>query len=165
MKARKKHLIPVYIILAVMAFIMILPFVWTLLTAFKTQSEALQVPPRILPSSWSPRNFESVLQVLPFGKFFYNTFAMIVLRVLGSVFFSALAAFAFARLEFPGKKVLFTMVLLQMMVPGQIFIIPAMVSDELALTREGDRVRIEYSAQEGLSNQSTAFDNLLLPDA
>ena len=124
MKARKKHLIPVYIILAVMAFIMILPFVWTLLTAFKTQSEALQVPPRILPSSWSPRNFESVLQVLPFGKFFYNTFAMIVLRVLGSVFFSALAAFAFARLEFPGKKVLFTMVLLQMMVPGQIFILP-----------------------------------------
>lgn len=78
----------------------------------------------ILPSSWSPRNFESVLQVLPFGKFFYNTFAMIVLRVLGSVFFSALAAFAFARLEFPGKKVLFTMVLLQMMVPGQIFILP-----------------------------------------
>lgn len=124
MKARKKHLIPVYIILAVMAFIMILPFVWTLLTAFKTQSEALQVPPKILPSSWSPRNFESVLQVLPFGKFFYNTFAMIVLRVLGSVFFSALAAFAFARLEFPGKKVLFTMVLLQMMVPGQIFILP-----------------------------------------
>lgn len=49
--------------------------------------------------------------------------------------------------------------------PGQIFIIPAMVSDELALTREGDRVRIEYSAQEGLSNQSTAFDNLSLPDA
>ena len=49
---------------------------------------------------------------------------MIVLRVLGSVFFSALAAFAFARLEFPGKKVLFTMVLLQMMVPGQIFILP-----------------------------------------
>ena len=124
MKAGKKHLIPVYIILAVMAFIMILPFVWTLLTAFKTQAEALQVPPRILPSSWSPRNFESVLQVLPFGKFFYNTFAMIVLRVLGSVFFSALAAFAFARLEFPGKKVLFTMVLLQMMVPGQIFILP-----------------------------------------
>ena len=49
--------------------------------------------------------------------------------------------------------------------PGQIFIIPAMVSDELALTREGDRVRIEYSAREGLSNQSTAFDNLSLPDA
>ena len=39
------------------------------------------------------------------------------------------------------------------------------MSDELALTREGDRVRIEYSAQEGLSNQSTAFDNLSLPDA
>lgn len=124
MKARKRHLIPVYIILAVMAFIMVLPFVWTFLTAFKTQSEALQVPPKILPSSWSPRNFTAVLQILPFGKFFYNTFAMIVLRVLGSVFFSALAAFAFARLDFPGKNVLFMLVLLQMMVPGQIFILP-----------------------------------------
>ena len=116
-------MIPVYIILAVMAFIMILPFVWTLLTAFKTQAEALQVPPRILPSSWSPRNFESVLQVLPFGKFFYNTFAMIVLRVLGSVFFSALAAFAFARLQFAGRDLVFTLFLALMMIPGELVVI------------------------------------------
>lgn len=122
MKKRKN--IPVYVVLVVMAFIMILPFVWTILTAFKTQSEALKVPPQILPSSWSFRNFTAVMEVLPFATFFLNTFLMMVFRVLGSVFLSALAAYAFARLEFPGRNLLFGVILLQMMVPGQIFILP-----------------------------------------
>ncbi len=122
MKKRKN--IPVYVVLVVMAFIMILPFVWTVLTAFKTQAEALKVPPQILPSSWSFRNFTAVMEVLPFATFFLNTFLMMVFRVLGSVFLSALAAYAFARLEFPGRNLLFGVILLQMMVPGQIFILP-----------------------------------------
>ena len=121
MKKRKN--IPVYVVLVVMAFIMILPFVWTVLTAFKTQAEALKVPPQILPSSWSFRNFTAVMEVLPFATFFLNTFLMMVFRVLGSVFLSALAAYAFARLEFPGRNLLFGVILLQMMVPGQIFIL------------------------------------------
>lgn len=124
MKAEKRRNMLVYFILIVMAFIMVLPFIWTILTAFKTQSEALKVPPQILPSSWSPRNFIAVTEVLPFGIFFLNTFLMVLFRVLGSVFFSALAAYAFARLEFPGRNLFFTIVLLQMMVPGQIFILP-----------------------------------------
>jgi len=124
MKYKKRKNIPVYIVLIIMAFIMVLPFIWTILTAFKTQSEALKVPPQILPSSWSLRNFKAVLEILPFGKFFTNTFLMILFRVMGSVFFSALAGYAFARLEFPGKNILFAIILLQMMVPGQIFILP-----------------------------------------
>lgn len=124
MKAKNKRNIIVYIVLILMAFIMILPFVWTFLTAFKTQSEALEVPPQILPSSWSFRNFEAVMNALPFANFFINTFLMVLFRVLGSVFFSAMAAYAFARLEFPGKNLLFGVILLQMMVPGQIFILP-----------------------------------------
>lgn len=132
MKAKNKRNIVVYVVLILMAFIMILPFVWTFLTAFKTQSEALEVPPQILPSSWSFRNFEAVLNALPFVNFFINTFLMVLFRVLGSVFFSALAAYAFARLEFPGKNLLFGVILLQMMVPGQIFILPQyMIVSEL----------------------------------
>ncbi|MDO4337239.1 MAG: carbohydrate ABC transporter permease [Eubacteriales bacterium] len=107
-----------------MAFIMVLPFVWTFLTSFKTQAESLKVPPQILPSSWSFKNYKAVMEVLPFDKFFLNTVLMVVFRVLGSVFFSALAGYAFARLEFPFKNFLFTLVLLQMMVPSQIFILP-----------------------------------------
>ena len=119
----RKHII-VYLLLAVLAVIMVIPFVWTILTAFKTQSEALKVPPQILPSSWSFRNFEAVTEALPFANFFWNTFLMVFFRVLGSVFFSALAAYAFARLEFPGKSIFFAVILMQMMVPGQIFILP-----------------------------------------
>lgn len=124
MKTKKRRNIFVYAVLILMAFIMVLPFVWTILTAFKTQSEALKVPPQILPSSWSPRNFTVVMEALPFLTFFKNTFLMVLFRVLGSVFFSAMAAYAFARLEFPGRNLLFGLVLLQMMVPGQIFILP-----------------------------------------
>lgn len=124
MKSKNKKNLAVYLILIIMAFIMILPFVWTILTSFKTQAEALKVPPQILPDSWSPRNYIAVVNTLPFVKFFTNTFLMMIFRVLGSVFFSALAAYAFARLEFPGRNFLFVIVLLQMMVPGQIFILP-----------------------------------------
>jgi len=133
MKHKNRKNILVYMALIIMAFIMVLPFIWTILTAFKTQSEALQIPPQILPSSWSLRNFKAVMEVLPFGKFFVNTFLMILFRVLGSVFFSALAGYAFARLEFPGKNALFAIILLQMMVPGQIFILPQyMIVSKLA---------------------------------
>lgn len=124
MKSKSRKHIIVYLLLAVLAVIMVIPFVWTILTAFKTQSEALKVPPQILPSSWSFRNFEAVTEALPFANFFWNTFLMVFFRVLGSVFFSALAAYAFARLEFPGKNIFFAVILMQMMVPGQIFILP-----------------------------------------
>lgn len=124
MNSMKKKHFAVYLVLIIMAFIMILPFVWTILTSFKTQAEALKIPPQILPSSWSFRNYKAVCDVLPFATFFLNTFLMVFFRVLGSVFFSALAAYAFARLEFPFKNVLFMLVLLQMMVPSQIYILP-----------------------------------------
>lgn len=124
MKTKRNKNALLYLVLMIMAFIMVLPFIWSILTAFKTQSEALKVPPQILPSSWNPRNFKTVMETLPFGRFFFNTAVMVIFRVLCSVFFSAMAAFAFARLEFPGKKLFFTIILFQMMVPGQIFILP-----------------------------------------
>lgn len=124
MKSKKGKRGLIYLVLVIMAFIMVLPFVWTILTAFKTQSEALKVPPQILPSTWSLRNFKAVVETLPFARFFFNTAVMVIFRVFCSVLFSAMAAFAFARLEFPGKNLFFTIILLQMMVPGQIFILP-----------------------------------------
>ncbi|MDD3278698.1 MAG: carbohydrate ABC transporter permease [Lachnospiraceae bacterium] len=124
MKTKKKQNIIIYIILVVMAFVMVLPFIWTVLTAFKTQAEALKVPPQILPSSWSFINYVKVSEVLPFAAFFLNTFLMVIARVVCAIFFSALAGYAFARIEFPGKNILFTLVLMQMMLPSQIFILP-----------------------------------------
>lgn len=76
------------------------------------------------PSSLRWENFSSVAGKYNFVRLYFNTFAMMALRVLFAVLFSAMAAYAFARLEFPGKKLGFGLVMFQMMVPVQIFIIP-----------------------------------------
>ena len=122
-KLAKGNLV-VYFLLVLGSIIMVLPFIWSILTSFKTLSESLQIPPGILPDSWSFVNFKSVWNTLPFTHFFTNTFVMISVRLLTSTIFSAMAAYAFARLDFPGKGILFLMVLLPMMVPSQIFILP-----------------------------------------
>ena len=64
------------------------------------------------------------MSLLPFFKFYFNTIIVIVIRVIVSTFFAAMAAYGFARIKFPGRDILFMFVLIQMMVPGQIFIIP-----------------------------------------
>lgn len=70
------------------------------------------------------QNYVTVWKNNDFIQLYFNTFAMMILRVLCAVFFSAAAAYAFARLQFPGKDFLFGIVLFQMMVPVQIFVIP-----------------------------------------
>ena len=124
MKKIKKGNLLIHILLILGAVIMILPFVWMVLTSFKTLAESTQMPPKIFPESLQLSNYTEVMRLLPFDKFYINTILMLVFRVLGSVLFSAMAAYAFARLNFPGKRFLFSLVLLQMMVPGQLFIIP-----------------------------------------
>lgn len=124
MKKIKKGNLLIHIVLILGAVIMVLPFVWMVLTSFKTLAESTQMPPKIFPESVQLSNYTEVMRLLPFDKFYINTILMLVFRVLGSVLFSAMAAYAFARLNFPGKNFLFSLVLLQMMVPGQLFIIP-----------------------------------------
>ncbi|MDO4925575.1 MAG: carbohydrate ABC transporter permease [Turicibacter sp.] len=124
MKKIKKGNLLIHIVLILGAVIMVLPFVWMVLTSFKTLAESTQMPPKIFPDSLQLSNYTEVMRLLPFDKFYINTILMLLFRVIGSVLFSAMAAYAFARLNFPGKNFLFSLVLLQMMVPGQLFIIP-----------------------------------------
>lgn len=116
--------IAIYIVLIFAAVIMVMPFVWTFLTSFKTQSEAVAVPLQIFPSQLRIESYVSAWQTLPFANFFFNTFFMMFFRCLGSVIFSSMAGYSFARLDFPLKNFWFIVVMIQMMVPGQIFILP-----------------------------------------
>lgn len=118
----KKILIHLFLIGG--SIVMILPFLWMALTSLKTMGEATQIPPTIFPNKVMTENYSDVTKLLPFGKFYLNTALMVVLRILGSVIFSAMAAYALARLNFPGKSLLFGLVLFQMMIPVQIFIVP-----------------------------------------
>ena len=113
-----------YVALILGSVVMIFPFVWMLLTSFKTQAESMAVPPQLLPSQWNLDNFITALESLPFVNLYVNTALLILFRVLCAVVFSSMAGYAFAKLNFPFKKFLFTIVLVQMMLPSQIFIIP-----------------------------------------
>ena len=125
MKASKNvSTIVTYTVLVLGSVTMIFPFLWMLLTSFKTQSEAMAIPPKILPSGWELTNFFTALQSLPFTNLYLNTGLMILFRVICAVVFSSMAGYAFAKLNFPGKNLLFGLVLMQMMLPSQIFIIP-----------------------------------------
>ncbi|MDR0884847.1 MAG: carbohydrate ABC transporter permease [Clostridiales Family XIII bacterium] len=114
----------IHLLLVLGGLIMVVPFVWMVLTAGKTLPESTQIPPTIFPKKFQFINFKDVAKVLPFGKFYFNTLLMVLGRVAGSVMFSATAAFACARLKFPGRDLFFGMVLVQMMIPSQIFITP-----------------------------------------
>ena len=84
----------------------------------------MAIPPQILPSQWNFDNFVTALESLPFVNLYINTALLIVLRVLCAVVFSSMAGYAFAKLQFPCKNLLFSIILIQMMLPSQIFITP-----------------------------------------
>lgn len=115
-----------YFFLVIMAFIMIVPFAWMILTALKTNQESISVNPfYIFPhNGWHWENFGKVWKSYNFLILYKNTLLMILFRVICACLTATMAGYAFARLHFPGKNFLFSLVLIQMMIPAQIFIIP-----------------------------------------
>ena len=113
-----------YFFLILGSVIMIFPFVWMILTSSKTVPESMQIPPTIFPANWMLDNFKDAMDSLPFGRLYLNTALMVFFRVICAVFFSSMAGYAFAKLKFRFKNLLFAIVLVQMSLPSQIFIIP-----------------------------------------
>ena len=113
-----------HVLLIVLAALMVLPFAWEALTALKSVTEATRVPPTILPGEWRWSNFVTVFRELPLGEMFTNSVLLTLGRTAGQVLFCSAAAYAFARLEFPGRGLIFAVVLAMLMIPSQLFIIP-----------------------------------------
>ena len=113
-----------YFFLILGALIMVFPFLWMILTSSKTVPESLAIPPTILPKNWMLDNFKDAMASLPFGRLYLNTALMVFFRVVCAIVFSSMAGYAFAKLRFRGKNLLFTVILVQMSLPSQIFIIP-----------------------------------------
>lgn len=114
----------VHVILIVVSALMVVPFVWMVLTAFKTMSEATAIPVRIFPSELRWNNFATLFNSFNFGTMYLNSAVSTVLRVTAQVSFCAMAGYAFARLRFPGRDAIFAVVLSVMMVPPVLYIIP-----------------------------------------
>ncbi len=122
--ARTRSMTLIYVFLILGGILMVFPFVWMILTSLKTNAEAMMIPPTFFPAAASFASFTEAMTSLPFPRLYWNTALLIIFRVLCAVAFSSMAGFAFAKLEFKGKNILFSLVLIQMMLPSQIFIIP-----------------------------------------
>jgi multiple sugar transport system permease protein len=116
----------VHVILIIFSLIMLVPFAWMILTALKTNQESISVNPfYILPhNGWHWENFATVWKSYNFIILYKNTLLMIFFRVVCAVLTATMAGYAFGRLKFPGKNFLFSLILVQMMIPSTIFIIP-----------------------------------------
>lgn len=124
-KASTSTKITIYLVLILVSIVMIVPFLWMILTAFKTQTESTQMNPfLIFPSAFRVDAFLEAWNELNFGRLYFNTFAMIFIRIITCVITSDMAGYAFSRLKFKGRNLAFGLVLFQMMVPEQIFVIP-----------------------------------------
>jgi multiple sugar transport system permease protein len=112
------------IALGVGGLVIVLPFLWMIFTAFKTPEEAYSWPPTLLPAQWRLDNFQKLFELVPFGRMFFNSFWTSTLIATLNIVVGAPAAYAFARLRFPGSAVVFQSHLLSMIVPWQITLIP-----------------------------------------
>ena len=114
-----------YAIYIVITFFLFTPFVMTVLSSFKTSAEVIAFPPTILPSVWHPENYLRVFQEIGnFPRLIFNSFFVTLTIVLLNLFFDSLVGYAFARLEFPFKNLLFAIMLGTMVIPGFVFFVP-----------------------------------------
>ena len=114
----------VYAILIVGAFCALFPFIWMILTSFKGAAEAMRIPPTIFPESFRFDNYTSITDKIPFFKIYGNTILSAGITVLAQLTMCSMAAYAFARIEFPGRDIIFVTLLAVLMVPGTFFILP-----------------------------------------
>ena len=126
-QARSKKLLSsaaTHLILIVMAVLMIFPLLWLVSTSLKEPSKQMIWPPQLIPNPFYPQNYVQLFVVAPMELYLANSFKVTLLTVLGTCFSSSLAAYAFARMQFRGKNLLFGVLLATMMLPGAVTVIP-----------------------------------------
>lgn len=99
------------------AILMSIPLIWMLLSAFKTQNELYQMPPTLLPKQFSWENFKAVFEAMPFLRYYANSLGTSAVNTVVGVLSSSLFGFVFAKYKFPGRDVLFVVILACMMIP------------------------------------------------
>jgi ABC-type glycerol-3-phosphate transport system permease component len=111
-----------YVLLTALALTMLLPFLWMVLASFKSLAEVEKLNP--FPTIWHPENYLSVFQQVPFARYYFNSVFVASWVTFLTCLTSAMAAFAFARLRWPGRDKVFQLYLATMMIPGVVTMIP-----------------------------------------
>ncbi len=115
------------LLLIAAAVIMLAPLVFTLATSLRTPAESFSLPPKWIPTSPDWSNYKDVFTTIPMRTYFWNSTIVTLSIVIGQMITSALAGYAFARLDFPGRTVIFWLILATLMIPLQATIIPVFV--------------------------------------
>lgn len=115
---------PWHLVLLPLAAAMLLPLVWTVIASFETFAETQHFPPILRPKTLRWQNYQEVLQLSPFPRWFLNTLIVTVLVVVANLLTCSLAGYAFARLRFFGRDAVFILVLATLMIPFQVVMIP-----------------------------------------
>jgi ABC-type glycerol-3-phosphate transport system permease component len=113
-----------YITLVITSVAMVVPFYWTVSTSVKLEQFVFASPPQWWPNPFTVEAYRAVLTRIPFPRYFLNSVVVAGATTIGQVFFDTLAAYAFAKLRFPGRDRIFFVLLLGLMVPFQVNIIP-----------------------------------------
>lgn len=124
MIARRFRRAALYAGLVAASIAMVTPFLWTVSTAFKPSADVFASPPKLIPDPATLDNFQTVLTQLPFDRYLLNSIIVTGAIVILNVVFGTMAAYAFAKLRFPGRNVIFAVLLLTLMVPFQVNLIP-----------------------------------------
>lgn len=115
---------PWHLVLIPIALVMLIPMAWMLVTSLETLNEARHFPPPLLPHSLHLGNYTDVLRQAPFARWFANTVIVTVASVAGNLLFCSLAGYAFARIRFFGRELVFVLILATLMIPFQVVMIP-----------------------------------------
>ncbi len=117
----------VFLLLLAVSVVMMAPFIWMLATSLRSPLQSFMLPPQWIPTDWQWDNYTAVFDQVPFFRFFLNSVLISGAVVIGQLITSAMAAYAFARLRFPGKGMLFVVLMSSLMVPIQATVIPIFV--------------------------------------
>lgn len=119
--------VAIFAVLALGIITMLLPFIWMLSASFKPEARVLSYPPTLWPDPWTWENYRYVFQELGYLRFVKNSLIVVAFTIAGHVISGSLVAFGFARMRFPGRNVLFMLVLSTMMIPFQAYMIPRFI--------------------------------------
>jgi ABC-type glycerol-3-phosphate transport system permease component len=111
-----------YLLLSLGAVIMVLPFLWMVATSFKVPAD--QYTKTLIPDPATLNNFKELWQHLPFPRLLFNSLWLSILATIGQLLTCSMGAFAFAVVRFRGRNLLFTLLLITLMIPGQVTLIP-----------------------------------------
>jgi len=114
-------------VLVVTGFLTILPFLWMLSTSLKSEGTVFIYPPKWIPDPIVWENYLEAWTFLPMGQAYINSLKISLIVTAASLFTSTLAGYTFAKLKFPGRNVLFVLLLATMMIPGQVTLVPTYI--------------------------------------